>query len=86
MGGATSAAPTPLRRAWLDQRASRKSSRNRLSDIVEEAHPADWENIMAGPMTDLQTWPGAADIFSAAELYGELADAELHDEPRQINQ
>ena len=41
---------------------------------------------MAGPKTDLQAWLGAADSFSAAETYGDLADAEGRDEPGQINQ
>ena len=71
---------------WLDQTAEHKSLCDRLCDAVYAVHLACWENIMAGPKTDLQALLGAADSFSAADSYGDRADAQGRDEPGQINQ
>jgi len=86
VGGPASAGSTPLRRAWLDQSTRRKSSCNRLPDMVEAAHAADWENIMTRLKTDLQAWLGSLGNFLATETHDDLADAEGRAEPGQINQ
>jgi hypothetical protein len=53
---------------------------------VYAVHPADWENIMAGPKTDLQAWLALVGCSSAAKIHGGLANSDWRDEPRQINQ
>jgi hypothetical protein len=63
----------------------RTPSCNPLSTMID-LHPTDWENIMAGPKTDLELWLWSMGSFSAAKTRVGQADADGRDEPRQINQ
>jgi len=54
--------------------------------MLDAVQPAEWENIMVRPKTDLQAWLGLVDTFSATETHHDLANAGGRDVPMQISQ